>query len=546
MSVIWLLPEDILHSIYSEWLEWKDLSMLDIACVEKNEREEWLTSLSDLKMTQRLEGKGFIFDHNMSIFYKWLKSHKVLFVEEFPVRLTVLKDLMGELSDMESLCSGIRSIVINDSANIYDKFENDLSVFLSHCHNLQGVTARMDDKTGESCVIIWRSLVETVRENSLVKISLLGELNCRESHVMIANFLSKHASSLQDLNLCESREIDLIMSTLIANQIHLTVLTISPGINCSQTTSSLISYLSSAGDMLEVLDIGYSIDSSYYMYFLDGSFAVNDLVLQVSRCCPKLTRFVIQRGKPCSMESLLCLFEQCPHLQHVSIPSTIETDGKSRSLSINVIGTNDDWAVSLSHALRSRQYKRVTLTLEEDNYNQTVGNLKFLLEPFEIHLYGRTSEISLISLLQDLPHLNTLCLDEDANYHYTDAALSAITKHAKCLTEWTWWYTELGTCFSDNVVSELIAACQSLKKLSVWIPISGSGFESLVAVSKHSSLNEISLTMDESVSEEMFDEFLLDEKVQWPPTLKEGYIGLFGRTLCYEFNQESHQWIKHG
>eukprot|EP00981_Chlorochromonas_danica_P004650 scaffold921_cov190-Ochromonas_danica.AAC.7 len=48
MSVIWQLPGDILHSVYSEWLGWKDVSRLDVACVGKSDREVWLTSLTDL------------------------------------------------------------------------------------------------------------------------------------------------------------------------------------------------------------------------------------------------------------------------------------------------------------------------------------------------------------------------------------------------------------------------------------------------------------------------------------------------------------------
>lgn len=141
--------------------------------------------------------------------------------------------------------------------------------------------------------------------------------------------------------------------------------------------------------------------------------------------------------------------------------------------------------------------------------------------------------------------MNSMYLDEDTNDPYTDATLSAITKHAKCLTELSVnsERTESSSCFSDKVLSELITACQSLKRLCSVRSLTpaGSGFDSLLAISKHSSLVLIRLTMDESASEELLDGLLLDEKVQGPSTLKQGYIELFGTGSRYKFNQESHQ-----
>eukprot|EP00981_Chlorochromonas_danica_P000761 scaffold176_cov175-Ochromonas_danica.AAC.3 len=423
-----------------------------------------------------------------------------------------------------------------------------MSDFLSHCHNLQGVTAAMDyasNTANQICAILLRVLVEKLRENSLVKISLLADFTYHESRVMIANLLVNHASNLQYLNLRESMEIDLIISTLIENQNqnHLRRLIISHGVLFSNMTSSLISYLSSAGDLLEVLETEGSID-----FEGSGDFNVDDLVVMAAKCCPKLTRFVIEHGNPCSTENLRQLFEQCPHLQNVSIPATIGAHDKNTALFINVKGSNDDWAVCLSHALRRRQYKLVTLRLEEDDYCFTVGNLKSLLEPYEIHLDGRTSsETSLITLLQDLPHVNYLYLNQAVNDQYTDAILPAFTKHAKCLTELYVFsdFLDQHPYFSDKVLSELIATCQSLKKLCVCIPILGSGFESVVAVSEHSSLNEFALIMNENISEEMLDELLLDENMQRPSTLKEGSIDSYVASLCYKFDEESLWWIKH-
>eukprot|EP00981_Chlorochromonas_danica_P003581 scaffold661_cov162-Ochromonas_danica.AAC.6 len=90
MSIMWWqLPTDILHSVCSEWLRWKDLSRLDVACAEKTDREAWLSSLNDLRISRG-----------------------------FPVSVSVLEDLVeGGLDIMESYCPALRSIEIDTSTS---------------------------------------------------------------------------------------------------------------------------------------------------------------------------------------------------------------------------------------------------------------------------------------------------------------------------------------------------------------------------------------------------------------------------------------------
>lgn len=45
-----------------------------------------------------------------------------------------------------------------------------------------------------------------------------------------------------------------------------------------------------------------------------------------------------------------------------------------------------------------------------------------------------------------------------------------------------------------------------------------------MAVSKHSSLRKIVLTVNDTVSKEMLDGFFLDNNTKWPPSLEEGVI----------------------
>eukprot|EP00981_Chlorochromonas_danica_P009271 scaffold2583_cov109-Ochromonas_danica.AAC.1 len=73
MSVMWQLPTDILHSVYGEWLGRKDLARLDVACVEKTDREAWLSSLTDLRISR---GDMSLSDAKMRIFSMWLVNRK--------------------------------------------------------------------------------------------------------------------------------------------------------------------------------------------------------------------------------------------------------------------------------------------------------------------------------------------------------------------------------------------------------------------------------------------------------------------------------------
>eukprot|EP00981_Chlorochromonas_danica_P015210 scaffold10898_cov189-Ochromonas_danica.AAC.1 len=334
---------------------------------------------------------------------------------------------------------------------------------------------------------------------------------------MLETLLTKQASSLQQLYLdtADGMRMDIIAPTLIKNHIHLRVLDVFISGDISQMTASLISYLSSAGDLLESLKV---------RWYGSGSYNIDDLMVSLATSCSKLTRMLFYGVVTCSMEKVRLLYEQCHLLQDAVIDEAIDTNSTSRSVSIWVKGPNEDWAVCLSHALRRRQYKKVTLRLR-GNYYHPVGNLKSLLEPYEICLETSAPESTLISLLQDLPHLNGLCMTILFDYQYTYATLAAITQHAaKSLNELRVACRRMevnALSRFDRLVSELIKKCELLASLR----ISGCGLESLVAVSKHSSLRDVDFrTFNDVVSEQMLDGLLLDEKVQWPSTLEEGTV----------------------
>eukprot|EP00981_Chlorochromonas_danica_P008694 scaffold2278_cov171-Ochromonas_danica.AAC.2 len=161
-----------------------------------------------------------------------------------------------------------------------------------------------------------------------------------------------------------------------------------------------------------------------------------------------------------------------------------------------------------------------------------------MLEPCEIELNASTtSESSLISLLQDLPHLNGLHLVGNMDNLYTVFNLGTFSVLANSLTELKINSLEI----SDRLLSEFIKACQLLERLLI---IDDCGLVSLEAISKHSNLNTVYLRMATCISRELLEGLLLNDKVTWPSTLKERYIRAYGNRVSYKFNNKSHQWIR--
>eukprot|EP00981_Chlorochromonas_danica_P004062 scaffold769_cov178-Ochromonas_danica.AAC.5 len=168
-----------------------------------------------------------------------------------------------------------------------------------------------------------------------------------------------------------------------------------------------------------------------------------------------------------------------------------------------------------------------------------------MLEPYEIHLETNAPEAALISLLQDLPHLNSLRLVSFIVDQYADATLAVIKPHvARSLKELFIDYrcgslNAIGFSRFDRFVSELIETCQLLERLTM--PCYG--LESLVAISKHSSMRFANFPVTESVAEEMLDGLLLDDKVTWPSSLVIAIIR--SHSGHYEFDKrKSRHWSK--
>eukprot|EP00981_Chlorochromonas_danica_P014018 scaffold7232_cov310-Ochromonas_danica.AAC.8 len=215
--------------------------------------------------------------------------------------------------------------------------------------------------------VVLEVLLLTLKENSLIKIDLQSNVSCA---VLIANLLRKHASTIQMLHLSSD---------------------LSKGIGCKSGNGS-------------ISDVGYLVGClSLISWRVVGDPEALDCV-------------VAQDVQPCSIEKVRLLYEQCPHLQYVTIDGTIWTNEKSRSVSVAVNGFNEDWAACLCYALRRSQCKQAILRLRGDYYHP-VENLKTVLEPYQLRVESSAPESSLIALLQDLPHLNSLRVENNKHDH---------------------------------------------------------------------------------------------------------------------------------
>eukprot|EP00981_Chlorochromonas_danica_P012735 scaffold5365_cov169-Ochromonas_danica.AAC.6 len=176
---IWqYLPRDILHCVYCEWLTWSDLSLLDIACVSGEDREEWLSSVSAMVMLERWPSV----DMRLVNFYKWLGSRKVLVRDGFPIRLSVLDNLLS-CCDYVTLCPAIHSIMIMHDHEMTNaifrdtsRLDSSLSSFFRHCSHVKEAEfvswGGWNSNCGWRDGIVYTTLTENLQDNQLETLKL--------------------------------------------------------------------------------------------------------------------------------------------------------------------------------------------------------------------------------------------------------------------------------------------------------------------------------------------------------------------------------------
>eukprot|EP00981_Chlorochromonas_danica_P007130 scaffold1561_cov184-Ochromonas_danica.AAC.3 len=471
-QMIWqYLPRDLLHCVYSEWLTWSDLSVLDIACLSNEDREEWLTSLSSLVMGEACqfeETKRYyaLYNNKLVNYYQWLGSRKVLVREDFPVRLSVLEDFLHHC-DPVTFCPAVHSILMLDEiekpAESYEisRAESSLSCFVSHCSHLEEVeiikaaitssttTGGIKYDWGNEDDIVYTTLNQHLRDNQLVKLDLYIDDPHKVVVEKIGSLLSKHVNSLREIRIIEkSPGIRHVLRTLISSKPSLHVLNIVINYNgLKDPIPLLLQYLSSSGLVLKKLDFSY----------LEGdtnAMLTNELLVLIGTSCPNLVELSwlvegfddVEGGDviDSSVASLhiinpIEIYRLCPNFKCLSTSEVVMwvDEAKSR-LDLHFVS-------KLIYVRFEDIMECVLLSLQRGKYGQVGLSVRFELEVEEwklvvskigsmlISLDAEVTEDILISLLLDIPRLQML--EVYAVGAITDRSMTTIAQHGRKLTK---------------------------------------------------------------------------------------------------------------
>eukprot|EP01039_Chlorochromonas_danica_P007550 gene7548-8350_t len=329
-------PHDLCHLVLREWIEWRDLSCLDIAYLGSSRRLGWLTQISSLAVTQPPASSISTDDESLAIFYAWLFSRNVVACESFPVRLRVLTQALPSCPSTYS--HTIRSIVIDKrteqplTTSDFINQLNALADFLNGCHHIESV--KIDGKfillsTGQMVnddiligeryeELLLSTIAACLGKNRLHNLEITSHYAQPHDNHPIHRLLINHVSTLRKFQLLDaSRSVlpdgqsDSILEILSSHPFHLTKLILSSN-KKGPTTSQFMNYLTSnGGKTLTELELEYSL----------SSFQINDNILQsIAIACPNLRVLALLKNhaRHDEVHHLSSLFQYCPGLKRVT------------------------------------------------------------------------------------------------------------------------------------------------------------------------------------------------------------------------------------
>eukprot|EP00981_Chlorochromonas_danica_P001833 scaffold386_cov174-Ochromonas_danica.AAC.7 len=562
-SLLLQLPRDILHGVYSEWLpSWQDLSCLDVACVEKEDREAWLCSLNEVRLKSE-ETLQRLSEESTRKWYEWLFSRKVLVVERFPMPLSVFADLATPL-DFGSYCPSIRSIDIkNDfSYRAYAVQSSELSLFgerlcsfVRECVCLEELRIHCGSNPDVRDLIL-SALIKGLKANTLVRICINFWSRSISTVNMIRQLLANHLSSVHDIEFSSrgisEESVDRIMSILHEKTTPLKKLCLHVDYISLFTLSRFLSC--GAVMQLEVLSI-----------ITDSEVNKEDLFSYLSEACPRMRTLILKVDCLCQpydqfpVRKLLKLYESCPDL----ISFIIYDFSKKASVFVEVNADLHELCYDMQRLKLSIEEKEMflecmRLALERNQCKLTVSNKVFCynlvkqyddwvlfkskLSPYLTDLNGEMSESILIEAVKELPRLQKLSISLEKD-KLSDLSLGAIMEYGYDLKTLSInGYTRYRPLcsFSDEMISKVIRSCKRLKKLE--IPCAG--YESLLAVKYHPRLREVVL---DDMTEGKIDVSTLlwvderegEEKRAWK-RLRKGEI--YGVMWIFNYNKEKRCW----
>eukprot|EP00981_Chlorochromonas_danica_P007024 scaffold1524_cov182-Ochromonas_danica.AAC.8 len=537
-SLLLQLPRDILHSVYSEWLSsWRDLSCLDVGCLAEGDREAWLRSLREVKVSLPLRRLS---DVLLVSWYDWVISRQVFLVESFPVLLGVLGNLVSMSDGCASYCAALHSIEMESAGDcllfdgpaltsvFFTDMQERVDFFMRACSGLKGITysSGCDEMNG----VVFSSLIREREANTLSSIAIHFSSPLSPSTLnKIGQLLMKHLSQMETLEFSSDaiseESVNGILSLLHEKTTPLKRLSLPVGY--LSLTALLTSLSSSLGRYLESLTLGRC------MMIKRVNYMEGDFLFDLGRSCPRLKRLTLSTSisyDDFAMRKFCQMFVLCPNLISFTYSSLF------RSIVIDVIGVNDQYELiyslgsikllsredkeealdCISAAIQRSQHKMLALSNQPfcddlvKQYDDWVL-FKSKLSSYLTDLHGVMSESVLIEAVQGLPRLEKLDCIVMEGERLSDLSLAVLIEKVcglKKICIYSLRYRPEAWSFSDEMVSKVVRGCDRLEELT--IPCAGC--ETVLAVRHHVRLRKVSLEYVTEAKEVLAGIVLEDER----------------------------------
>eukprot|EP01039_Chlorochromonas_danica_P010247 gene10247-11342_t len=511
-NLLFSLDQRLLQLSLSSFLDWEDLSALDVACLGES-RSRWLEVARGLiSSAPPLHSIPAVRE-----FWQWI-GHRGIFLERIQLHINDLDLLLSNLDSQGY--SIIREMKIFDDEGMGGAIDkNKLLDLMGRCTNLRALAL---DHLYINEVLL-RKLGQAVPPLESIDLS---NLILRKWDV--SAFLGRHVPVLKELKLWECQiDGNKVINYLHKNNLSLEVLQLGAGHKMALAHKMVLDYLTAHGESLR----------SLHLEGAEHTFPITkDLLTSILGLCPRLEFLALSSAQSSvGTLSLSPIFQAHPHLKAISLNDlSIEFDEEDRTVELKSkmleMHTNwEDWIACLLTILKDGYRLGIThghgnrFRAHANEFKLVIDQLHPYLSALTVDVHDLSDEL-FVDLIARCPLLTWLDIRGWSGV-LSDASLRAIILHQpplRCLDIMLFGMSEQNP-LSDEVIAEVIEACDSLDNLR----IPSAGCQAIKAVSKHPTLTNFSLTID-GINDDILS-LLLDDEVKWPDGLKRGLFRLPGQ-----------------
>eukprot|EP00981_Chlorochromonas_danica_P011095 scaffold3747_cov258-Ochromonas_danica.AAC.3 len=513
-GMIFDLNQDILRSILELWLNFKDISNLDQACLGSC-RTSWLIILTGTRVPIQFDSKKFNLEYYETL-YPWLRSRRV----GFEAISVVLPHIQEVLCFDERVCGYAKLLEIDSTMYVLDEgLYKNLGIFMDRCINVDQLNCRGYRNKADIS-----SLLLKLIEEHVLRLRSVALTNVYMSNDSFLNFLSRYASTLKELVLINCKYcLETILTILQKSAVALRVLTLRvDNVSPRETKDLLLSYLTSFGTGLESL--------SLVNLPREELLVTEELIQSILSLFPSLSSLSLlnSRREDIGFRFLSGLFRSFPRLKRIGVKDVdIQVMKQDQQVAFdcgNGSSLQEECLSCLLHLLKDDHALSFSVShgqVENDMFSLIIDKLSPYLVSFEGRVPNITDEL-FEEMVKKCQCLEKLVIDNTrASCTLSDKALEAIAKHRRALKELSLSFGDFSLDqFTDQKISELLIACKSL--VNVTLPLAGC--DSIRAVRKLPRLKSFSF---DHVDEDKFDEMLkivLNNNFRWPDPLKDGVV----------------------